>query len=185
MKRAGSRDFPASPFARNIKIKVMKREKFFSGALALSVLGLLASSCSLVKQIPIEPRLNEDWVGASHRDIVMNFGAPDRTESDGADGSILVYEKLWTERTAKVDTSGIIYDRTITEDIVEHRYYTDFFLDSEGICYHVKSNRELPDPRSKKINTIVWSSVGGAVLLGGLISFVASKAAEKRMFSHF
>lgn len=110
------------------------------------------SSCApAVKYISMEPSYNEQWNGRSHADIVAEFGAPDRVESDGLDGSILVYETY-----------------TTVSDVVE-KEYTHYFIGSDSRCYAVKSNIVEADPDSvKRSKRVFWTSYGvgfGAVVL--------------------
>ena len=51
---------------------------------------LIFSSCSILKVSSVEQEYNEVWKGKSYTDIVMEFGAPDRVESDGDAGKILI-----------------------------------------------------------------------------------------------
>ena len=60
--------------------------------LLLSV-ALVLSSCSIFKHYSVEQAYSEVWKGKSYTEIVVSFGAPDRVESDGNGGQILVYEK--------------------------------------------------------------------------------------------
>lgn len=113
----------------------------------LAVLAL--SSCSsAIKYISLEPSYNETWAGRSHADIVNEYGAPDRVESDGLDGSILVYE-------------------TYTENM--DKEFAHFFIGSDSRCYMVKTNQVEADPDSvKRSKRVFWTSYGigfGAVIL--------------------
>ena len=124
----------------------------------------LASCAPAVKYISMEPSYNEQWTGRSHADIVAEFGAPDRVESDGLDGSILVYETITTTSEIKEKYSGV-YNETVTTD----KEYTHYFIGSDDRCYAVKSNVVEADPDSvKRSKRVFWTSYGvgfGAVLL--------------------
>jgi hypothetical protein len=112
----------------------------------------------------MEPSYNEQWNGRSHADIVAEFGAPDRVESDGLDGSILVYETITTVSEIKEKYTGV-YNETVTTD----KEYTHYFIGSDDRCYAVKSNVVEADPDSvKRSKRVFWTSYGvgfGAVLL--------------------
>lgn len=127
------------------------------------------SSCSLIRHYPVEPEYNKNWKGRSHSEIVISFGAPDRVESDGNGGSILVYEQLTTTTTTDVDTHFGNFDPDYTTKVKTHKLYTHFFIGPDNICYHVKSNKSAMDPRSRKIiNTgaKVWvGTLGLSILL--------------------
>ena len=115
--------------------------------LLLAVVAL--SSCSAaIKYVSLEPLYNEQWMVRSHADIVSEYGAPDRMESDGLDGSILVYE-------------------TYTENM--DKEFTHFFIGSDSRCYMVKTNQVEADPDSvKRSKRVFWTSYGlgvGALVL--------------------
>lgn len=83
------------------------------------------------------------WIGMTANDIIMTYGAPDREASDGSDGTMLIYEDFKTVRnsTSKTETIGHIdpeHVKTSTESKV--RYYIEFFIDSQKVCYHVRTN---------------------------------------------
>ena len=65
---------------------------------------LLATSCSIYKQYPLEEEYNQSWKGRSYGEIVAEFGAPDRVEYDGIDGRILVYEEFISTAKTEIDT---------------------------------------------------------------------------------
>lgn len=55
----------------------------------------LMTSCGTAKYIPTEEEeLTQTWAGKEYNDIVQSYGAPDRVETDGKDGSIMVYEEF-------------------------------------------------------------------------------------------
>lgn len=126
---------------------------------------LVLSSCATsVKYISMEQIYTEQWTGRSHSDIVSAFGAPDRVESDGLDGLILVYEKVTTVSEIKEKYSGV-YNETVTTD----KEYTHYFIGSDNRCYAVKSNIVEADPDSlKRSKRVFWTSYGvgcGALIL--------------------
>ena len=125
------------------------------------------SSCSVLKTYPVEQKYNEEWKGRSHSDIVKRFGAPDRVESDGSGGQILIYENVSTTTTTDVDTHFGMFDPDYTTKVQTNKSYIHFFVGPDNICYHIKSNRTIFDPQSKaKAKTTlgicagVWGTVG-------------------------
>ena len=78
---------------------------------------------------------NSTYRGQAHSQIVMDFGAPNREVSDGGDGIILVYEDVST--SSYVHSTGYVdHDVNVS--------YIQFFLDRQGICYNVRTNRLSP-----------------------------------------
>ena len=80
------------------------------------------------------------WEGRTTSEILQVMGDPDRIDSDGKDGSILVYESA-------PDYSSPDYDILAPEASASPRRYAHFYLDDEGECYRVDTNRNLPAPR--------------------------------------
>ena len=80
------------------------------------------------------------WEGRTTSEILQVMGDPDRIDSDGKDGSILVYESA-------PDYSSPDYDILAPEASANPRRYANFYLDEEGRCYRVDTNRNLPAPR--------------------------------------
>ena len=80
------------------------------------------------------------WEGRTTADILQAMGDPDRIDPDGRGGSILVYESA-------PDYSSPDYDILAPEASASPRRYANFYLDEEGRCYRVDTNRNLPAPR--------------------------------------
>lgn len=133
--------------------------------LILSLAVLALSSCSTaLKYISLEQSYNETWTGRSHADIVTTYGAPDRVESDGLDGSILVYETITTVSEMRERIDGV-YNETVTSE----KEFTHFFIGSDSRCYAVKSNKvEVDQDSVKRSKRVFWTSYGigcGALIL--------------------
>ena len=80
------------------------------------------------------------WEGRTTSEIMRAMGDPDRIDTDGKGGSILVYESA-------PDYSSPDYDILAPEASANLRRYANFYLDEEGRCYRVDTNRNLPAPR--------------------------------------
>lgn len=121
----------------------------------LLALVALSSCSSAIKYISLESSFNELWAGRSHADVVNEYGAPDRVESDGLDGCILIYE-------------------TFKEDLSKD--YTHFYIGGDSRCYMVKSNLVEVDPDSvKRSKRVFWTTYG--VGLGAAILLIVALAA--------
>lgn len=105
------------------------------------------TSCGTSKYIPTEEEeLTQNWAGKEYSDIVQSYGAPDRVETDGKDGSILVYEEFATVINRQTDSRETVFGPSVTTTITnrDRKYFTNFFLNPEGYCYLVKTNRPVP-----------------------------------------
>ncbi len=132
----------------------MKRSFFF-----LLIALLSAVSCATPHYVPVEPSLQEQWTGRTHAEIVLEFGAPDREISDGMDGTILVYERT----TTTTNTSEFMERYTTT--IEEKRYFKEFYINVEGICYNVRSNESVQDGnRFSFVETIMCAGILGLAI---------------------
>ena len=96
-----------------------------------------ATACSTARRVSTEAV--PSWVGRSTLEILDAMGDPARIDTDGRDGSILVYEST-------PDYNDPKYDILDPEAQVRTRKYANFYLNSEGVCYQVDANRELPVP---------------------------------------
>ena len=79
------------------------------------------------------------WEGRTAEEILDKMGDPSRIDTDGKGGSILVYE-------SSPDYSSPDYDILAPEASAAPRRYANFYLDQEGFCYRVDTNRNLPAP---------------------------------------
>lgn len=131
------------------------------------------TSCGTAKkleQLPTqEEELTQRWAGKEYQDIVQSYGEPDRIEMDGDDGSILVYEEQApvSERVPQVPT-------TVTDRNHEREMY--FFLNPEGYCYLVSTNRSVPGNDTEKHGLkkplIVVGVIAGIALTVPIISLI-------------
>ena len=105
----------------------------------LLVIAALAafSSCSVSRRVSVSAEDRTSWVGFNTVDILDAMGTPGRIDTDGKGGSILVYESA----PGYDDPS---YDILDPDASPRNREYAYFYLDEEGTCYRVDSNRNLP-----------------------------------------
>ena len=97
--------------------------------------------------------------GQTHGQIVKEYGAPDREVSDGEDGYILVYETYHT--SSHVDNLGYI-DHSVRKS------YIQFFMDKNGVCYNVKTNKLAPGQAEEAFSAVAISTgiISGLSTLG-------------------
>jgi hypothetical protein len=69
------------------------------------------------------------WKGSSKHELILKFGPPTSTASDGNGGEILTYEEL---KRAYTDSFGYV--------TFVHKYM--FYANSNGIIYHTMYKRE-------------------------------------------
>ena len=104
--------------------------------LLLSALALL-TACGTSRRVTADGPAS--WEGRTTSEIIRAMGDPDRIDTDGKGGSILVYESA-------PDYSSPDYDILAPETSARARRFANFYLDGEGRCYRVDTNRNLPVP---------------------------------------
>lgn len=108
---------------------------------------------------------NSTYRGHTHGQIVKEYGAPDREVSDGEDGYILVYETYHT--SSYVDNMGFV-DHSVRKS------YIQFFMDRNGVCYNVKTNKLAPGQAEEAFAAVAISAgvLSGLSTLGFLTMMV-------------
>lgn len=153
--------------------------KSYLKAVCLVILSFVFSSCGTISALlgspdyaDMEREFNMAYVGKTHANIVTTYGAPDRVESDGQGGQILVYEKITTKTSTDVDTHFGMFDPDYETTISTDKSYKHFFMDQDGICYMVKTNQSLPggenDRKDKKLTK--WTYIGSGIFTAVLAS---------------
>lgn len=174
-------------------------KKLLSKLAVIMFMSCLFMSCSATRtytyKVSKEKDYQEAFIGASHNEIVSAFGAPDRETSDGAGGTILIYERTTTSTTSDSQAAAYnvnYFNKTYTPGVhsnsttTQNTSYVHIFIDKDGVCYNVKSNHQklvskvvekdkeqLAKNRKKtwKILGITWgASVGVGALLGLLLA---------------
>ena len=124
------------------------------------------------------------FVGSHHNVIVSSLGAPDRQTSDGAGGTILIYEKVTTTSNSNSNSIATAYNvnyysktytpgaQTNTNTVTtQNTSYIHIFIGADGVCYGVKTNhqKEVIDEEAvesnekalkKNVKIGVWSYFG-------------------------
>ena len=120
--------------------------------LLLSALALL-TACGTSRRVSASEG-TAAWEGRTTSEIMRAMGDPDRIDPDGKGGSILVYESA-------PDYSSPDYD-ILAPEAASPRRYAHFYLDDEGVCYRVDTNRNLPAPYDS-YRSFRWLAVPFAV----------------------
>lgn len=104
--------------------------------LLIALAAVMLTACGTYRRVAADP--TQPWVGCSTTEILGAMGDPVRIEQDGKGGSIVVYE-------SQPDYDSPDYD-ILDPDAGRNRKYALFYLDDEGVCYKVDTNRALPAP---------------------------------------
>jgi hypothetical protein len=92
----------------------------------------------------------DSWIGSSKKDLIMKWGPPDRTASDGGEGEILIFAKqVYIPAQTGLSTVGAD-DNVHTGAGTPARTYWDyklFYIDKNPIIYHWLTRRESVPPQ--------------------------------------
>lgn len=172
---------------------------------SLSKLTIMAIACLFTSCMSYVPTtyyvsMEEDYakafVGSHHNVIVSSLGAPDRQTSDGAGGTILIYEKVTTTSNSNSNSIATAYNvnyysktytpgaQTNTNTVTtQNTSYIHVFIGADGVCYGVKTNhqKEVIDEEAVESNKkalkkngkiALWSYLGvmGAAAIVGVVA---------------
>ena len=151
----------------------------------------LFASCATTKtyQVSMLSEYTNMFVGKSHNDIVSALGAPDRQTTDGAGGTILIYEKITTTSTSNSVNAAYnvnYFTKTYTPGVKTstststNTSFVHLYIDNSGTCYNVKTNhqklvtRELTEKEKQELKNqrkSAWKWIG--IGFGGLFGTAA------------
>ena len=114
------------------------------------LLVVMATACGTTRRVAADS--SRSWVGYSTTDILIAMGDPDRIDDDGRGGSILIYESA-------PDYDSPDYDILNPDASARKRQYAYFYLDEEGDCYRVDTNRSLPATPGTLSSAGDWSII--------------------------
>ena len=78
----------------------------------------------------------DSWVGDTKRNLILKWGPPARTASDGGDGEILIYARQ-------------VY---IPQYQMNYYDYKMFYVDSNGKIYYCRTERQNIPPTQIDLN---------------------------------
>jgi hypothetical protein len=126
----------------------------------LLVLAAVAvSACGTSRRVTAETA--HPWVGFTTEEILLQMGDPTRIDIPKLGGSVLVYEFT-------PDYNSPDYDLLGGEGTAREQEYAHFYLDEEGYCYRVDTNRNLPVPpnpypsgvrRAFWLDVLIWAPI--------------------------
>lgn len=136
---------------KRLSVKAFRRISAVVGGvlLCLSVsscmtLSVSSSGGGTVGNTSVRQIMHEEvWVRKTKHEIIMTFGAPEREMSDGAEGTILIYEDSYSR------IHSLSNDR---KNVITYRKFVEFYIDGRNRCYKVRTNLKddqlsLPDKR--------------------------------------
>ena len=117
------------------------------------------AACGTVRRVSEETA--HPWVGFYTEDILLQMGDPTRIDIPKLGGSVLVYEFT-------PDYNSPDYDLLGAGETSREQEYAHFYLDEEGCCYRVDTNRNLPVPpnpfpsqvrRAFWLDVLIWTPI--------------------------
>ena len=172
--------------AKNQKVMRNSLSKLAIMAIACLFTSCMSSSYVPTKTVSMEEDYAKAFVGSHHNVIVSSLGAPDRQTTDGANGSILIYEKTTTtSESNSIATAYNVnyYSKTYTPGsqtntvTTQNTSYIHIFIGADGVCYGVKTNhqkkvvdeeafKENEKLREKNRKAFKWMGITTGILLG-------------------
>ena len=124
-------------------------KRLFLSIAIVMIVSCLFTSCTVYQtsRVSMLSDYTTAFVGKPHNHIVATLGAPDRQTSDGAGGTILIYEKTTMTSNSVATAYNVNYfTKTYTPgtstSTTESTSYIHLFIDKDGVCYSVKTNHE-------------------------------------------
>ena len=105
----------------------------------------------------------------------MAMGDPDRIDDDGRGGSVLIYESA-------PDYDSPDYDILNPDASARKRQYAYFYLDEEGDCYRVDTNRSLPATPGTLSSAGDWSIIFDWLVVFPLLLVFETITANEGLF---
>lgn len=150
----------------------MKNVKLF--ILIIALIPLL-SSCWSTQYISLQNKYNQEWKGSSKKEIILEFGIPDRILDLDDDESVLVYEN----NVNQTNVNGEIGRRDFEAESItktERQQYKEFYLDNNKICYSVRTNEVQEIRQSEPVRTaILVGSIATGVTLITILNILSRK----------
>ncbi len=154
-------------------IRFMKRCTL---SLLLLVIACTFSSCYSTYQVSCADDYAKRFKGSTKNGIIREWGVPDRVVDIGNGESVIVYEKYYSNTTTysqsqtKYETTSYSNgERTYGESnssTSEDRYYTEFYMNKNGLCYMVKTT-DTKTSSDKEFDAT--KTKGLIVVLGGIV----------------
>lgn len=94
-------------------------------------------------------KVMDSWVGSTKQNLIMSWGPPARTASDGANGEILVYAKQ-IYIPSMTFYNG--YGGSTTSPSQTYWDYKMFWVNSDGKIYHWMIQRQQIPPMQIDLN---------------------------------
>lgn len=129
---------------------------------------LCLASCGSYKTISCVSEYTNQYVGHTHNEIVTAWGPPTRQTSDGAGGTILIYEDSVQKSNAVADkvnpVSGTYNPAVLTQTYTS---YANFFIGADSVCYQVQTNhtKQVYQEASRGAKRLGWILGGGSLLI--------------------
>ena len=110
----------------------------------------------------------DSWKGSTEHQVIMQFGAPTQTTSDGAGGKVLNYTD---HQSTSVLNPYNPYRTSV--NTYDNSWYKEFYINSEGKVYSWRTNYPNPRELNKEKTTV---AVVAYVI--GFIVFIAILASS-------
>ena len=140
---------------------------------ALMITVSLASSCTVMARIPVNPDYTSHFQNQTKSDVIKQLGVPDNEVTDG--GSGVIYE--YVDRAKLQSNTGYFKQIQSSNNVkISDIRRIAFFFDKEDRCYLVKT--DATDIQRKhspgRTGALVGGLLGGLGLVALMVALVAS-----------
>lgn len=111
------------------------------------ILSLITFSLQAQSRKEIADEAMKSWIGSNEHDVIMQFGSPTSTTSDGAGGKVMRYSQ-----TTSTVVGTPLYGGSVVGTSVEQVQFYEFNINSSGIVYSSKTNMYFTKRQSERIH---------------------------------
>ena len=126
------------------------------------------TSCTTTYHVSRQPEISNLMIGHSHKSILSTMGGPNRQITDGAGGTILIYEETTSDSIATAyDVNYFTGTYTPGFRTTSHTEYVHVYINPQGKCYDVKTNLTREETVFDSAGTIlsIASGIVGIIIL--------------------
>ena len=107
----------------------------------VAIITILMSGCASTKKTA---KMLDAWLGSSKQQLILKWGPPAQTASDGANGEVLVYADRYYY-TLPPSTVPLLYWQ-----------YKMMYVNGEGKIYHTLYKRNTTPPNEMDSKTVLY-----------------------------
>ena len=120
------------------------------------VVPLVLSSCWSTQVVSLQEEYNQQWKNATKKEIIHQFGIPNSIVDIEDGESIMIYEDFEYNASLEGRARGNV---DLNSKAYKDRIYTEYFLDKDNVCFHVRTNKTKNIRQSEPTKTALLIGV--------------------------